>query len=418
MTAIRNKTKLLYLLCALLLLIACSACNTKLASEQASTEPSATTTLATQPTTEPTTEEEPTSTVPTESTTVKANVPSENRFFDVAELPPCENEVSADNASIPIVIRLKEEDGSTVAYRSTWDITNGTLSEMNPCFSYPGTVNGLVNAFILDYWDGDSLFYADDADTATLLGDYILERTPRGIPISPGNRCRFYYSDRSLRMIQEGGELLPLPAATPPTAQELGLPMLAGGPLYAHYDGEKILLLWHGFANHCLDILYTWYSPDDTASVEWKWLTFQTEYAAVSGTNSQACYCDGFLYIPSYNDVFVINMETEEVFRVADIDRYVASVAEFAERPWTKCVEIIGCYEDIVVASLTLYGADGTNHYHELAIRKGRIIGSYSRAINSNNGSSLCLMDEAGEVLFADAEIASKSAIPNFPRID
>lgn len=413
MAATRNKMKLLCLLSTLLLLIVCTACNSASKTEQGSTATVASTEPTTQPTTEPTAEATLTSTAPTASITEPAEPPTEGRIFDSTELPACDNEVLADNASIPLVIRLREDGDSVVAYRGTWDITNGALSEKTPCFSYSQDV-----MFLLDYWDGASLFWAEGADAATALGDYVLEKTPSEISLAGGGRCRYQYKNETLCLLQETGELLLLPAAASPNAQDFGIPVLMNEPLYAHYNGEKILLVYHGFAEHCLDILYTWYEPESSEAVAWKHLTIQTEYAAVSGTNFQACYCDGLLYIPSYNDLYVVDMETEEVFRVADIDRYVALVPELAENPWTDCVKIKGCYEDIVIASLTLRAADGSAQYHELAIRQGRIIGSYSRIIAANKERTLHLLDENGETLYSDDTLAAQNAIPTFPRVD
>ena len=158
--------------------------------------------------------------------------------------------------------------------------------------------------------------------------------------------------------------------------------------------------------------------PENAASASWKHLTIQTEYAAVSGVNWQACYCDGLLYIPGYNDVYVINTETGDVSRVADIDRYVAMVPELAETPWKECVTIKGCYEDIVVVSLQLDGEDGSTQYHELAIRQGRVIGSYSIIIAANNDRTLLLLDEKGEILYSDDTLVPQNSVPTFPRID
>ena len=421
--------KFLCLLCAVILLLSCAACNPNSGEEQESTAPSA----GTEPTTEPTTEAEPESTAPTESTTEPTEPSTEptepstepteppeppeppevGPVYDAAELPACDSEVLAENASIPIVIWRPEDDGSVVAYRSTWDITKGTLSEKTPCFSYDRSV-----MFMLDYWDGASLFWADGADSATILGDYVVERTPRGLSFGGGGRCRYRNREEELSQLQESGEQLALPAAVPPDFRALGIPQLMNEPLYAHYNGEKILLVYHGFAESHLDLLYTWYEPENAASASWKHLTIQTEYAAVSGANWQACYCDGLLYIPGYNDVYVINTETGDVSRVADIDPYVAMVPELAETPWKECVTIKGCYEDIVVVSLQLNGEDGSTQYHELAIRQGRIIGSYSIIIAANNDRTLLLLDEKGEILYSDDTLVPQNSVPTFPRID
>lgn len=91
---------------------------------------------------------------------------------------------------------------------------------------------------------------------------------------------------------------------------------------------------------------------------------------------------------------------------------------ELAETPWKECVTIKGCYEDIVVVSLQLDGADGSTQYHELAIRQGRIIGSYSIIIAANNDRTLLLLDEKGEILYSDDTLVPQNSVPTFPRID
>ena len=140
--------KFLCLLCAVLLLLSCTACSPDTGTEQESTASS----TGTEPTTEPTTEAEPESTAPTESTTEPTEPSTEpteppeppevGPVYDAAELPACDSEVLAEDASIPIVIWRPEDDGSVVAYRSTWDIAKGTLSEKTPCFSYDLTLQG------------------------------------------------------------------------------------------------------------------------------------------------------------------------------------------------------------------------------------------------------------------------------------
>lgn len=409
MSVTPNVIKILCLLCMFLLLFVCTACVSVPEAVQDSIVPTA----STESTADSSFDTYSTSTAPSESVTESKQPTVQTSIYNSSLLPACTNEVLADNASIPIVISLATGDGSVVAYRGTWDISKGSFSEPVPCFSYGQDV-----IFLLDYWDGGSLFWAEGANSATVLGDYLLERTPVEVSAAGGGRCRYQYNNGNLCLIQETGELLDLPLAEAPDGQEFGIQGRMYEPLYAHYDGEKILLLYHTFTGNQLDILYTWYEPTDSEAVTWKLLSFQTDYAAVSGTNCQACYCDGLLYIPNYNDLYVVDLENEEVCRVADIDRYVALVSEPAVNPWWDCVKIKGCYGDIVIASLTLRAVDGSSQYHELAIRQGRIIGSYSRTLTPNNTQTLCLLDENGETLYSDNTLAAQNPIPAFPRVD
>ncbi len=419
MTALNRNRKHLCLVYVMLFLLVFTACH----SEAVQTESTNASTVGTEPTTEPTSEPQPASTDPTEPTTAPTEPSTEltapiaqGPVFDVDTLPAYEGEVMTNDASIPVIVNAWEEDNTSIRYYTEWDITNGTLSPMQPCFSH---LTDNYNVFI-DYWDGEDVLWLNESNAITALDSRTyLERPNRSWGNGNSGLCRHCAEEEKLYRIDENGELAELPLPPVPNAASFGFEYPFSSTFYTHYDGERILMIYYQTPNShsSFTLVYGFYTPDAPEAVQWKTLTLNGEYMDVTFTNFQACYCDGLLYIPSYDNLYIIDLETEKAWRIAEINGYTSLVSE-SERDGYPCVKIIGCYNDIVVARLSLKTIDGNNQCHELAIRKGRIIGSYSRTIQGGTVVSLTLHDENGAVLFSDDELASKIANPTFPRVD
>ena len=411
--------KYLRVFCVLLCLLVCTACH--------SGETSAETTDVSTVSTEPTIISDPelhaastapteTSNIPTESTDLSTEHTPHHLVFDVDTLPAYDGEVLTDDAVMPAVITSWEADNTSVRYYTTWDITNGTLSELIPCFSHKSD-NYQVS---VRYWDGKDIFWLNGTQDITPMDARTYLENPIRTPSNSNNGiCRYSLEYDMLYRIDEKGELAELPLPPAPDASFLGLERVINAPFYTHYNGERILMLYYEApdTHSSFTLVYGFYHLDTPETVQWNTLTLNGEYMDITFTNFQACYCDGLLYIPSYDNVYVIDLETEEAWRIAEIDHYTALVPEREADYWPS-IEIRGCYNDIVVATLLLYAPDGSSQSYQLAIRKGRVIGSYSRTFCVDATPTFALLDENGDVLYSDNDLATRIILPTFPRVD
>lgn len=383
-----------FLLLAALLVCACSQTTPQ--------EPTANPTNAPEPVSEPTTE-----TPPEPSTAPPATDPA-------VQLTAPENPILQPQSSATLLpfLMMREVDGLEEAYRLTWNISNGTVSEPELYFRQHISDN---SASGIHRWSGGAAFSGLEAPLCAGGVSYY----PSSAVLSFG-RC-FVLGDEPQFYLDNGdGTDTPISYPTAPLPEPYD--NTSTTPLYAGVDGDNAIVAFCSYDGDMPDlgsILYSVYPVDAPEAAQWQSASIPEGVDAMNiFVNPSAVYADGLLCIASWEHLVLLDTETGMTSLLEDLEKIYALHPDAMTVDTTTdfynpspSVTLVGCQQGTVIARIELFEADHENEWvYFAAIRNGRLVSAmetgevlafFDAEMNALPTSSLTLPGSSGLHIFA-----------------
>lgn len=318
-----------------------------------------------------------------------------------------------DFLGIPMIyINTAGEDVGSV-YRLAWNLETGSLTEPEYIYKHEGDKLSLTLSVQLMTWPGGNAFSGEEKAIDVKDGIVYTAQEPFESAWSFGPSY-FIRKTGELAYYTDEGIMRKTVLATVPEEVYVSDTLMIE-PVYAAVNSETVTVVYMDYKSEVVDnawkisgtYIYTSYLIDDPSVAEWKIAQASEEHhPSVLPTEGGATLIDGKLYMPSLDDILILDLESGELSFLGIKDKIgIFSEGKTNTYPgqFTESVRIRGCYHNILVVYIPLYDTNGIKHYYTVAIKDGEVLGVeatrednlqrifYDRNLNETSRSDLFL---------------------------
>ena len=331
---------------------------------------------------------------------------------------PVEMEQQEDE--VPLLLGIEQDEHHVQMNHLTWKLEEGTLSEPTPWFDI--TCSSFMDV-LLRHWDGSSAVYLT-ADAEPIAEEVqIMKEKTFGVPYG---RCVYVTGEEKLYQFGPGDSVQKFPLPRDP-GEVYDAERLPIEPHYAAIDGDNAIVAFFVYDSAYDsttmegDVVYCTYSLANPERAVWKLVHIPFEYAVDAYIQFNDAYCNGTLYLASYQSILAINVESGEL-QVLDATNAFAPVwamhpnATQPEGGYGEPIVISGCWKGTLVVEFPVLLPDGGYYYDVVALQDGEPVAILERQENG----ILTFYDGAGQMLGTTDRYQNKIAPCSiqFPRDD
>lgn len=291
-------------------------------------------------------------------------------------------EIEQQEDEVPLLLGIEQDEQHVQMNHLTWNLEEGTLSEPTPWFD--ATDSGILDVSPY-HWDGGPTVYL--TVDAKPIAEEVQIRNEKTFGV-PYGRCVYVTGEEKLYQFGPGDSvqkfLLPRDPGEVYDAEKLPME-----PHYAAINGDHGIVAFFVYDDATMegDVVYCTYPLANPERAVWKSVHIPFEYAVDAYIQYNDAYCNGALYLASYQSILTIDVESGEL-QVLDATNAFAPVwAMHPDAPqpdggYGEPIVISGCWKGNLVAEFPVPLPDGGYYYYVVALRDGEPVAILERQEN------------------------------------